>query len=1075
MRLLIVLIASSILSGTTEAGTHVDRLVHDLDSLSLHSFDEWKVSPDLRNEAMIHGDPTKIGFDDSSWKTLRINESIYLDSCWIRKEIVLPDKILGKPIQGPVRFLVSVDDYGYLWVNGLNKGHFPWNGEFELTRQARPGERFVVVIKAINTGGPLRLLRASFESELARPASDLIRELSLSLQVAQKLLSFDTYQTNARLKVDPRIDRAKMDRQEKVRMNELLQSTVSEFDLGMLTDGNLEGFRASIDRLKGELKPVADHCKRFTLHFVSNAHIDAAWLWRERETVEVCKNTFNSVLNMMDTRPDFTYVQSSAVYYKWMEDLYPEVFEGIRRRVIDGRWEIVGGMWVEPDCNLPSGESWARHLLYSKRYFKQKFGVDVKIGWNPDSFGYNWNMPQIYREAGIDAFITQKIGWNELNVFPHRVFWWEAPGGSRILTYFPFDYVNEVTNPHQLVDWLRQFEANTGLTRMMVLFGVGDHGGGPSPEMLDRVERLKAMEFYPKIEYGTASKYIDWLKQQDLGDLPVWTDELYLEYHQGTFTTQSAMKQFNRRSEVLLTNAEKYATLATLYGGNYNRNALEEAWQHMLFNQFHDILPGSSIREVYLDATKTHQEAQEIGNHELTGALRTITAEINTAGIKSAAPVVVFNPLSWERTDIVRLTVPDDESEYTIVGSDGKEVPSQIVDVRRYTKEILFIAEGVPSVGYKLYGLKKRKTATFQTTLRIDSTSVENEDLRVAVDRETGWLKSIYDKRNNRELLDGLGNRLLMLEDKPSAWDAWNIGLTGIEFPTRFKTIELVESGPIRATLRVYHEYRKPGTAGSFPTENFPTSFFTQDITLYQGISQIFFTTRVEWWEDKAMLKVAFPFAVADSVATYEIPFGYIERPTVARDSWDSAKVEGPAHRWADLSGSDYGVSLLNRAKYGHDIKGSTIRLSLLRSPRWPDPTADRGAHTIEYAVYPHRGRWGEAQTVQRGYEYNNPLIPVVTDSHTGSLPAAYSFLKINPSNLVLTSIKKAEDSEAWIIQFYDSQDQKSLATLEFPRTPKKAMVSNFLEENGPPLIIKGKTLTVPVRARGVVTMKVSY
>ncbi|MEK6754763.1 MAG: hypothetical protein AABZ02_01285, partial [Bacteroidota bacterium] len=452
--------------------TNVDRLVKALDSLSLASFNDWKVSPDLKTYNP-QGDPTQHGFDDSAWQTLKLNQNIYPDSCWVRKEIVLPAKILGKPIGGPMKLVVSVDDYGYMWVNGVAKGHFPWDGEFELTRDAKPGERFLIAIKAVNTGGPLRLIRAEIASEELKPLRTLIENFSLSLRVGQKLLSFDTYQTSSNQRVDPGTDRSMMDRDEKKRLNDLLQSLAARVDLRPLIEGPLDRFESSLADARRQLKPVAEYAKRFTLYFNSNAHIDAAWLWREKETIEVAKNTFASVLNMFNARPDFTYTQSAAAYYDWMERLYPDLFKRIQQSVIDGRWEIVGGMWVEPDCNLPSGESWSRHLLYGKRYFKQKLGVDVKIGWNPDSFGYNWNMPQFYINAGIDAFITQKIGWNDTNVFPYRLFWWEGPDGSRVLSYFPFDYVSEVKNPYQLVDWLRQFEANTGLTKMMVLFGVG--------------------------------------------------------------------------------------------------------------------------------------------------------------------------------------------------------------------------------------------------------------------------------------------------------------------------------------------------------------------------------------------------------------------------------------------------------------------------------------------------------------------------------------------------------------------------------------------------------------------------
>ncbi len=298
--------------------------------------------------------------------------------------------------------------------------------------------------------------------------------------------------------------------------------------------------------------------------FDANAHIDAAWLWREGETVEVCKNTFTSVLNMMDARPDFTYTQSSAAYYDWMERLYPGRVQADRRagqrRPMGDHRRDVGRARLQP---AGRGVVDAAPPVRASGISGRSSGKDVKIGWNPDSFGYNWNMPQFYADAGIDAFITQKIGWNETNVFPHRVFWWEAPDGSRILAYFPFDYVNTIDDPYKLTDWLRQFEANTGFTKMLMLFGVGDHGGGPTPDMLARLDRLKTLDVYPQVKLATLGAYLDWLKGNDLSKIPVWKDELYLEYHQGTFTTQSEIKKFNREGETLLLNAEKFSTIAS--------------------------------------------------------------------------------------------------------------------------------------------------------------------------------------------------------------------------------------------------------------------------------------------------------------------------------------------------------------------------------------------------------------------------------------------------------------------------------------------------------------------------------
>jgi len=1078
MKYLNLIFSFLILHSVLFSQTGVDRVVHSLDSLGIVSFNDWKVSPDIKQR--IIGDPTKPGFDDSRWDNLKLDQRIYPDSCWIRKEIVLPDMILGRPVTGAVKFLVSVDDYGYFWVNGESRGYFPWDGEFELTKDAKPGEKFLITIKAINTGGPLRLIRADVESENSKTISQTIQDFSTSLRVGQKLLGFDTYQTNARRKQDPHIDKSTIDREEKIRLNNLLQKLAGEVDIQSLASGSIEKFNASIDNVRLRLKPIGEFARRYTLFFDANAHIDAAWLWRERETVEVCKNTFTSVLNMMDSRPDFTYTQSSAAYYDWMEKIYPDLFKRMIPRVKDGRWEIIGGMWIEPDCNLPGGESWMRHLLYAKRYFKEKFGVDVKIGWNPDSFGYNWNMPQFYANAGIDAFITQKIGWNETNVFPYRVFWWESPDGSRVLSYFPFDYVNTIDDPYRLVDWLRQFDANTGFTKMMMLFGVGDHGGGPSNEMIDRIEHLKTLDIYPTIEYGTTAQYLDWLKKQNLTTLPVWKDELYLEYHQGTYTTQAKGKEWNRKSEVLLTNAEKFSSLAHMFGGDYNSSDLEEAWKNVLFNQFHDILPGSGIREVYIDAPERYKQSESIGQFELGKSLKYLSKQINTSDVKKGEPVIVFNPLSWKRTDIVTVELPEaGQNDYAIYDLIGKEMPSQIIRKDKYHREIIFKANDVPSIGNETYSLVKKMNLSPKGDDFIPVHVFENEFFTVSIDETTGWIKSIIDKRNGKEILSGSGNELQMLEDKPAAWDAWNIGLTGVRYPTVIRKIELVENGPVMTTIRITRDYLKPGVKKDFPTQEYPNTFFTQDITLYRGIDKIFFKTDVDWWEEKTMLKVAFPLTVTDTVATYEIPFGTIQRSTLWRDSWDSAKVEVPAQRWADLSQSDYGVSLLNKTKYGYDIKGNVMRLSLLRSPNWPDPTADRGKHSIEYALYPHKGGWRQASTTQSGYEYNYPLISVISDKHKGKFSGSNSFIKLEPSNLVLTTIKKAEDSPVvggdLIIQWYNSTSEVTDAVLTLPVVPKLVVTSNFLEQDKTKIPFEKNIVRLKMGGRSVSTIKVRF
>jgi alpha-mannosidase len=1055
------------------AQSNVDKLVRNLDSLAMNSIDNWKISPDLR-AYNPEGDPTHKGYNDAQWKNLRLDDRVYLDSCWIRKEIFLPEKILGKPVSGAIRLILEVDDYGYLWINGKSKGMFLWDGDFELTADAKPGEHFLIAIKAINTGGPLRLINAQIKPDKIIPICNKLSSLSLSLQVGQKLLGFDTYQTNARKKTDPCIDLSGMDRNEKIRLDSILQTTAENFNTDIIINGNSRELESYLTEIRNKLEPISEFAKRFTLFFDANAHIDASWLWRDKETIEVCNNTFGSVCNMMDARPDFTYTQSSATYYDWMEKIYPETFKKIVQRVNDGRWEITGGMWIEPDCNLIAGESWSRQLLYAKRYFREKFGVDVKIGWNPDSFGYNGNMPMFYQQAGIDAFITQKIGWNDTNVFPFRLFWWESADGSRILSYFPFDYVEEIKNPFRLVDQLRQFEANTGFTKMMVLFGVGDHGGGPSLDMMERIDQLRNLEIFPAIEYGTTGQYLSWLRQHDLTKLPVYKDELYLEYHRGTFTTQAEMKKLNRSSEILLTNAEKFSVLAALYNRPYNNSALADAWKNALFNQFHDILPGSGIHETYIDAKEKYDTVSTIATFELEQSLETLVKNINTANISDGIPVVIFNPLAWNRKDVVHVRLKKgDVNAYAVFDKNGNEISSQTITLNRLEREVVFITENIPSIGYTVYELRQQKPAKIKTTLESFDSHIENEFFSIHIDPETGWCSSIFDKKNNKELLKDPGNELQILEDRPTAWDAWNIGLTGVKFPSHFRKIECIEKGSVLTFLRVYHDYLKPGTKKDYPTEDFPTSFFTQDIILYPGIDRIDFITSVDWWENKTMLKVTFPLSVQDTMAFYGIPYGSIKRSAQSRDTWEKAKTEVPAIGWADVSNDGYGVSLLSNSKYGYDIKGNVMRLSLLRSPSWPDPAADRGKHRIEYALYPHKGDWQNAQTVHRAYEFSNPLIAVITDIHKGELEETYSFVQIEPNTVILNSIKKAEDGDDWVVQLYNTTGIDTTVSITLPRKVKHVWISNILEEEIDLINPKGNTIQFNIKEHAMATIKI--
>jgi alpha-mannosidase len=1065
----------SLLPFLLQAATDVDRLVSEMDSLAHYQLADWKYTVDAQILEMSPQEVSAPTFDLSSWKSMNYQTRLYVDSCWLRTTISFPKTMLGQSLSGSIRLLLSVDDYGYLWVNGDAKGHFPWDGEFVLSENAQPGMKFVILIKAMNTGGPLRLLRAELEQEKSKIFKTELDNLSLSFKVGQKLLGFDTYQTSSRKKYDPGIDRSHFDKVQKLKLNDKLQKLAAQIDLKSLKSGDLPAFEKSVQKIKSQLKEIDRFVKNYTLFFTSNAHIDAAWLWRKAETKEVCKNTFSSVIRMMSQHPDFTYTQSSAVYYGWMQQLYPSLYADIQRMEKQGRWEIIGGSWIEPDCNLINGTSWWRQLLYGQEYFQQNFGKRAKIGWNPDSFGYNWNMPQFYLNSGIDAFITQKIGWNDTSVFPYRLFWWQGPDDSRILAYFPFDYVDRIEDPFRLVDWLRQYEANTGLSKLMILFGVGDHGGGPTPEMLERIDHLKTLDIFPQVEFGTAENYLRWLKLHKLNDIPVWNSELYLEYHRGTFTTQAKIKKYNRQLEAGLTNLEKLACLLdTTYP--YPQRDLQEAWQYVLFNQFHDILPGSGIHEIYRDAEEDYQQALRIQEFHQNNILDILVSKINTSSLGSGKPLIVFNPSSWERNDVATFNLErGDTLSYTIFDSEGKAIPSQVLSPGKYDRQIIFKANKVPALGYKMFELRAQHTSIQTNDLEAQSNTIENRFFKVTIDDKTGWVRSIYDKVNKRDVLKGAGNELQLFDDRPAAWDAWNLGL-GARHPSKFRGFEIIENGPVRVCIRMYHDFLHPKAIKEYPTKDFPQSFFIQDVILYSETPRIDFVTQVDWWQEHMMLKVGFPVTIQNEQATYEIPYATVQRPTHLIREEDKGKIEVPALRWADLSKNGYGVSLLNESKYGYDIKGNVMRLSLLRAPTWPDPMADRGKHTIRYAIYPHSGSWQEAQTVLRGYEFNEPLLVKMGERGEGELPLQHSFVQIDPSSIILSSIKKAEDgSNCWVLQLYESSGNPSTVQVILPRVPTRLMQSNFLEDNLLPMSIEGKIVKFEMKKYEIKTIKIYW
>ncbi|WP_239651629.1 alpha-mannosidase [Neosynechococcus sphagnicola] len=775
--------------------------------------------------------------------------------------------------------------------------------------------------------------------------------------------------------------------------------------------GDRPAFDQELAQLRTRLQPLTVGLQQRRLQLLGHAHLDLAWLWPVSETWEAAERTFESALGLQQDFPDLIFGHSTPALYDWIETHRPQLFRTIQAQVAAGRWEILGGLWVEPELNLIDGESLVRQVLYGQHYCLEKFGALNAIAWVPDSFGFCWQLPQILKQGGIEFFVTQKLRWNDTTQFPHAAFWWRSPDGTEIFSLMSA-LIGQDIDPIKMANYAWEWETQTGLSNPLWLPGVGDHGGGPTRDMLETAQRWQLSSCFPTLSFTTASDYLQSLRQSAT-DFPVWDDELYLEFHRGCYTTHADQKRWNRHCEGLLYQAELFASLASwLTGADYPKTALEKAWKQMLFNQFHDILPGSSIPQVFEETNQTWQQIHQVGSAILEASFGAIAAEIDVSNLPhaDAQPVVVFNSLNWERTAVVAMPLPNAASSWQIYDPAGQLVPCQ-----RTADHLLFLAQGVPGAGYQSYWLCPTATNA-PTPAPPSGFTLENDWLRVIIDPQTGEISSLWDHRVQREILRDHGNQLQAFQDQGQYWDAWNIDPNYAQHPLpppQLQAIRWLESGSLQQRLQVVRQLGQ--------------STFWQDYILETGSGVLQIQTTVDWQEQHVLVKAAFPLAMAADSITYETPCGAIQRPTRPSAPREAAQWEVPALRWADLGTSDYGISLLNNAKYGYDSQSDQLRLTLLRSPTWPDPEADQGLHQFTYALYPHTGSWQRAQTVQRGYELNQPLqvraYPVREASATGQLPCRSQLLHLQAENLVLIACKQAEaNPQQWIVRCYETQ-----------------------------------------------------
>lgn len=790
--------------------------------------------------------------------------------------------------------------------------------------------------------------------------------------------------------------------------------------------------------------------KRSKIQLIGHSHIDAVWLWDREETKRVCKDTFEKILDILDKRDDFYFAQSSAQFYEWMEKEAPELFDRIKRHVESRKWEIVGGMWIESDCNLPSGESLVRQLLYGKRYFRRKFGVEVRVGWLPDSFGFCWTLPQILKKSGIDYFLTSKLNWETTLKFPYSLFWWKAPDGSQVLSCeTPGGYNNTDARSvyWQFVTW-----KNEDIPAILLPYGEGDHGGGITEDMIDDV--LKTHKESIDVFFKPSLDYFTDVQREYGSNLPIHEDELYLKTHRGTYTTQAKAKWNNRRAEVLMDIAERFSILAYPFGFSYPVDEMNMAWKKLLFAQFHDALAGSSIKKVYEDESQDYNFIFNTSNTTISQALKVIASNVNTAG--DGRSILIFNPLSWLRTDVVRIPLESIGFRYfRILSGDGESIPYQHVteDGREY---ILFAAKDIPGFGYKEYRIVEvPESDVFHTHLKASSNSLENSLFRIEISQDTGILTQIYDKVTHKRILANRGGNIFhVYQDETPDEGAWNIWLGKLEELNTPESIKVVETGPVRASVEITYRYEQSKKKDSV---------FKVIVSLYEGLPRIDFDLHIDWNAEHRFSKVGFDLNGKAEFITYEIPYGSIARrrpDSNEANPTERTKWEVSAQKWIDYPlDDDYGVGLLNDSKYGFDVKDSLIRMSLVRSADYPNPRlmglesvrpslTDQGVHRVRYALCPHRGDWRSAEIPKRGFEFNYPLFAeVVEGAQTGRLPKEKSFLSVEGKGVLIGAIKKAEDNDGVVIRLYETNGQNVSAQLTFGMPLIAAWETDFMED----------------------------
>ncbi|MCR5484891.1 MAG: alpha-mannosidase [Clostridiales bacterium] len=969
--------------------------------------------------------------NDGEWRPFGENEywGYPEEYCWFKHTVTVPERFKGKKVFYEINVHLnkawqneSTQQF-IAFVNGkMTQGIDSNHKAFILTNCAEGGETFEIALNAYCDMWTFRgqsQLTASL-CVLDEDVKNLIFDLSTPYDVAH-MYSYDDM---------PRIDIVKA-------LNEAVNL------LDMHTD-DYEAFNASV---KAASKYIDEHiygADSFALaSAIGHTHIDTAWLWRLRQTREKAGRTFSTVVNFMREYPDFKFMSSQAQLYDFVKQDYPELFEEIKEMVKQRRWEPEGGMWVESDTNVISGESLVRQFLVGKRFFKDEFGVENEIMWLPDVFGYSAALPQIMKLAKIKYFMTTKISWSEYNRFPYDTFMWKGIDGTEILSHFictsrDDDRITWETRyngdlcPRDVIGGWKRFSQKDISDNILFSFGYGDGGGGPTRTMIEKGIRMnKGIEGCPKVDFEFTHDYFERLEKTVKGNkrLPKWSGELYLELHRGTLTSQARNKRYNRKNEILYHDVETLCETAHILKGDaYPADKILDSWKIILLNQFHDIIPGSSIEDVYKDSKVQYEEILGVGKKLADGAISSIVSSLK---LKNNS-LVVFNTLGFERDDVVITDMPDCGS-FIITDENGVEMPSQ----KSYDGKLVFLAKGVPAKGFKAFNIVPSDKKADCTAIA-DTKGAENKYYVLKFDENMN-ISSLIHKATGRAVApEGeVINRLVAYEDKPQNYDAWDIKCFFSEkywYIDDVTSCETVECGSVRTVVKVVRKFNK--------------SLIEQYFIFYNEKERIDISYVLDWKESDIALKTDNPVDVNAVNATYDIQFGNIERTAHNNTTWDFAKFETCGHKWADLSDNSFGLSILNDCKYGWTIKEGNIRPTLLRCATDPNHNQDREMHWFTYSLYPHSGAVCTSDVVYEGYSLNVPLYCALAPASDGDLAPEYSLINVDKSNVIIETVKKAEDGNEMIVRMYETWNKQTDCAVSLGVDVKNASICDLMEDD---------------------------